>query len=495
MDRSDAYDLLHRGAVALAEVEANGMRIDVDYLDKAIATTATRIRNLEGNLRGCEEYRLQRRRYGQATNLGSRSQLAAVLFEDLGHEPLTTTTTGRPQLDEVMLEKIGTKYAKGFLRLEKLYKLHGTYLLGVRREVEGGFLHTFFGLHLVRSYRGQSDSPNLQNIPIRDPVQGKIIRQAFIPRKSHAIVEIDYSGIEVRVACALSADPKLTYDTTEGDMHRDMAAECYMLDAADVLKPVRQNAKGGFVFAEFYGDWYKQVTKNLWDGVERYKLMTPDGRSLYDHLADHGIRSRGECDPQGEAVKGTFEYHIKAVEDRFWGKRFVVYHAKRAQWVEEYRRQGYIDIVTGFRCNGPMNKNQVMNYHIQGPAFHCLLWSLTRLVSEIRHRHMGTKVTGQIHDSIIADVPLGELDDYLALARDITTRQLLEAWDWITLPLEVEAEMATTNWYEKKKVEPHNVVVKTANCETVCVACGGTGRNSKGGLCIPCQVIKGDPDA
>lgn len=455
MNRADGYNLMHRGAMALAEVEANGMRIDVPYLDDAIATTKERIKNLQENLRDCEEYRLQRRRYGQNTNLTSREQLGTVLFKDMGHAPLNTTATGKAQLDETMLERIGTRYTKGFMRLEKLNKLYSTYLLAVRREVEGEYLHAFFGLHLVRSYRGQSDSPNLQNIPVRDPIQGKIIRQAFIPRPGRAIVEIDYGSIEVMVACALSGDPKLTYDAIEGDMHRDMAAECYLLDKDEVTKATRQNAKGGFVFAEFYGDWYKKVAQNLWDGIERYHLATPDGCSLYDHLANrHGITKRGACDPSaGDPVKGTFEHHIKQVEDRFWNKRFKVYHAKRKAWLESYKRDGYIDLVTGFRCHGPMTKNQIINYPIQGPAFHCLLWSLINIVAETKRRRMGALVIGQIHDSIIADVPLGEVDDYLALARDITTKRLREEWRWVTVPLRVEAEMSDVNWHEKKPVQ------------------------------------------
>lgn len=454
MNRIDGYNLLHKGVLALAEVEANGMRIDIPYLDKAIEETTARIKHLEGKLRECEEYRLQRRQFGQRINLTSRDQLAAVLFGRMGYEPLSTTGTGKAQLDEVMLEHVGTKYAKGFLRLEKLNKLLSTYLWGVRNEVEGDLLHAFFGLHLVRSYRGQSDSPNLQNIPVRDPIQGKIIRRAFIPRPGNAIIEVDYSSLEVMVACALSGDQRLTFDAVEGDMHRDMAAECYKLDTKDVTKPTRQTAKGGFVFAEFYGDWYQEVCKNLWDGVERGNLATPAGVPLYEHMRAMGIRGRGECDPQKkEPAKGTFEAHIKAVENRFWNKRFKVYNQKRRDWVEEYKRQGYIDVVTGFRCCGPMSRNQVMNYHIQGPAFHCLLWSLIRLQEEIERRHMGALITGQIHDSIVADVPLAEVDDYLALVFDITTRQLLEEWDWITVPLSVEAEMATTNWHEKQEVK------------------------------------------
>jgi len=454
VNQADAYQLLHQGAICLAEVESNGMRIDVPYLDRTIVAVAARIKHLEGKLRGCKEYTLQRRRYGLKTSLGSRDQLAAVLFNDLGHEPLDRTPTGKPKLDEAMLERVGSRYTKAFLRLEKLLKLHGTYLLGVRREVaEDGMLHSFFGLHLVRSFRGQSDSPNLQNIPVRDPIQGKVIRQAFIPRDGHAIVEVDFSSLEVMVACALSGDPRLTYDATEGDMHRDMAAECYKLEPGQVTKGTRFNAKGGFVFSQFYGDWFKACAKNLWDGIRRDKLTTKNGQCLYDHLAVQGITQRGACDPdERHAQPGTFEAHIQAVENRFWNERFKVYKAWREAQVVQYKRLGYVDLVTGFRCHGPMSKNQVMNYPIQGPAFHCLLWSMIRLRHEIQRQRMGVKLICQIHDSVVADVPLAVLDDYLYLVNDITTRQLQARWDWITVPFKVEAEVATTNWWEKKVV-------------------------------------------
>ncbi len=455
MNRIDGYNLMHAGAVALSEVEANGMRIDIPYLTRTTAEIYERIKNLESKLRGCEEYRLQRRRYGQNTNLTSRDQLGAVLFADMGNTALAQTATGKAQLDETMLEKIGSKYTAGFLRLEKLNKLHGTYLTGILRECEGDFVHAFFGLHLVRSYRGQSDSPNLQNIPIRDPIQGPLIRRAFIPRPGCRIVEIDYSGAEVRVACSLSGDDKLTYDVLEGDMHRDMAAECFLLEKDQVTKPLRQSVKGGFVFAEFYGDWYKQVCKNLWEAVDRHHLTTPDGKSLFVHLAARGITERGACDnTAGDPRKGTFEAHIKAVEDRFWNKRFKVYHAKRRSWIEDYKKKGYIDIATGYRCLGPMSKNQVMNYHIQGPAFHCLLWSLVHILAETKRRKMGAKIIGQIHDSLLADVPENEVHDYIALSRDIATKKLQAAWSWVTVPMEVEVETASTNWFEKSKYTP-----------------------------------------
>lgn len=453
-DMADGYRLLHEGALALSEVEVAGFRVDLPYLDAEIKRTEAAIKRYRDKLRTSKVYAAQRRRYGQKTKLQSRDQLATVLYNDMGYSSDRRTATGKHKLDEAALEQIDHPYAKAFLRLESMCKLHSTYLLGVRSEVgNDGRVHGFFNLNTVRSFRGSADGPNLQNMPVRDPMQGKAIRQAFIPSPGHVLVEIDYSSVEVMVACALSGDPKLTYDATEGDMHRDMAAECFMLRTDQVAKPVRQAAKGGFVFAEFYGDWYKQVARNLWDSIHRGSLVTADGVPLHDHMAAAGVQSLGACDTKAEPVPGTFEHHIKSVEDRFWNQRFLVYHKWRQQQVAAYQANGYIDLATGFRCFGPMTKNQIINYPIQGPSFHCLLWSLTRLVRALSKRKARTKVVCQIHDSIIADVHKDELPMYMDLARDIMTVQVRKHFKWLTVPLSIEAEASDVNWHSKQKLE------------------------------------------
>jgi DNA polymerase I-like protein with 3'-5' exonuclease and polymerase domains len=68
---------------------------------------------------------------------------------------------------------------------------------------------------------------------------------------------------------------------------------------------------------------------------------------------------------------------------------------------------------------------------------------------------MKTLIIGQIHDSIVADVPAEELEDFLELANYIMTVRLPEAWDWINVPLEIEAEVAPLNgsWADKKEMK------------------------------------------
>src|SRR5437870_2004754 len=79
----DAYHLLHNGSIALATVEANGIRVDVDYLNRTTEKIGRKIKRLQNLLREDETYRLWHRAYGEKTNLGSREQLAHILFDKI----------------------------------------------------------------------------------------------------------------------------------------------------------------------------------------------------------------------------------------------------------------------------------------------------------------------------------------------------------------------------------------------------------------------------
>lgn len=470
-----AYQLLHDGSIALAQAERVGMRIDVDYLDRTISSEAAWIRDRSNAMMQHDVWRWWRRRWGDKANLGSREQLAEVLFGKggMGYKPhhytdgteySGTADEGKSfGADEGNLERLDLDFAKDYIELQSHLQMKNTFLFNIRRHVEAdGLLHPFFNLHTVRTFRSSGSEPNFQNIPIRDPVLGKTIRQAFIPRSpDHVLVELDYAQIEVRVSACYNHDQKLIYDVLHGDMHRDMAAECFMLAKDQVSKPARQTAKGGFVFAEFYGDWYKKVCKNLWDDILRQKLATKDGVPLYEHLARQGITRLGACDPQRDPVPGTFEHHIKKVEDRFWNERYRTYTQWKKDWYAAYKRQGYFNLYTGFLCQGVYSRNDVINYPVQGAAFHCLLWSLIRITKRLLKERWRSHVIGQIHDSIVADVHRSELPAFLEMAREIMTTLLMDHWHWLhECPVEVEAEACPLGgtWYDKKAVDFNNVV-------------------------------------
>lgn len=452
----EAYKLFHEGTIALAECEANGLRINTDYLLRQEDRLSMKIANMEATLRGDSLFRTMRKRFGVKTNLGSRDQLAFIIYDVLETPCTQRTKTGQPSVDDAVLQQVDHPFIQGFAKLEKLRKIRSTYVRGILRETLDGYLHPIFGLNTTRTYRSSSEKPNFQNIPIRDPKMGKLVRSAFIARDGHCLIETDFSGIEVCIAACYHKDPvmiRYIEDPTK-DMHRDMAAQCYMIKPEQVSKQARYCAKNMFVFPEFYGDWYKSCASSLWAAIDKMSLEV-EGTSLKDHLQECGIKRLGKCDPKGRPVAGTFEAHLQKVEDDFWNRRFRVYGAwKRKAW-KQYLETGGFSMLSGFYCSGVYNRKEVINYRVQGAAFHCLLWSLIQLSKEIRRRGMKAKLVGQIHDSILADVPENEVEDYLQLAKEIMTERLVAHWKWIIVPLKIEAEVTPVggSWYEKKAME------------------------------------------
>ena len=372
---------------------------------------------------------------------------------------LRLSVHGRPDVQKIL----GHNYYK-LLRLYKLYRIDsrrrwgnqfGSFVPGNHQitriewrnveedvyDIEVEDSHNFIANEIC--VHNSSASPNFQNIPIRDPDVAKLIRRAFIPRLGHQLGGVDYAAIEVKISAAYHQDPvMLEYiNNSEKDMHRDMAMECYLLEQSHVTKQIRYCAKNKFVFPQFYGDWYKSCARSLWDAIPAMKLVRTDGMSLKEHLHEQGIRSYQE-----------FENHIRKVEDRFWNDRFRVYERWKDRWLKQYERSGKIHMLTGFTCSGVMQKNQVINYPVQGVAFHCLLWSLIRLHGWMKERGLRSRIVGQIHDEITMDNHAEEMGVVLRQARQIMCEDIRKEWKWIATPLEISAEFGgkDESWYLKK---------------------------------------------
>jgi DNA polymerase I-like protein with 3'-5' exonuclease and polymerase domains len=106
-----------------------------------------------------------------------------------------------------------------------------------------------------------------------------------------------------------------------------------------------------------------------------------------------------------------------------------------------------------------MRKNSVLNYAVQGAAFHCLLWTLIEVDKWLRKENLHTKIIGQIHDALILDVHPKELEQVGYQVKKIATIDLPAAWDWIIVPLAIDAELcpvdgsyATKKDYELPKI-------------------------------------------
>jgi uracil-DNA glycosylase family 4 len=437
----------HLGAKALMDAEHNGIRIDTEYCHKQDKHLKRKMAYLEQRILEYPEVQYWKRTYGRKFKLKSDTQLAHVLFDHMQLESKKKTSGGGKSVDKEALAYFADSvpFVKDLLQIRKLKKLRD-YLKAILRETVDGYLHPSFNLHTVDTYRSSSSNINFQNIPKRDKEGQKIVRRAIIPRDGHFILEIDYSGVEVKIACCYHKDPtmKRYIEDKTTDMHRDMSEECFLLPREEVSKDIRDITKNKYVFPEFYGDYFEAVAKNMWDSIDLYDLKTESKVPLKEHLKKKGIKNLKQ-----------FTDHIQNVEEDFWNKRFKVYQEWKDEQLERYQKDGYVDLYTGFRCGGYMRKNQVINYPVQGAAFHCLLWSFIKISMIARKEKWRSKIIGQIHDSIVIDCHPSEFRYICKLARKIMCQDIREEWDWIIVPLEVGIDRSPVNksWYEKKEIK------------------------------------------
>lgn len=450
------YDLMLNGAKTLARMTRNGIKVDIGHYEREQVVIQ---KEMDSQLRLIEkEYGgIWRKRHRIETNYTSPDQLADVIFNGLGRTSKQLTGTGKNSTSaENLQEHSDLPLVQYYLKYQKLQKLKSTYIKNILNEQVDGFLHPFFNLHTVVTYRSSSSNPNFQNMPIRDPYAGKVIRTGLVARPGHRLVEVDYSGAEVRVGACYHKDPTMIeyINDPKKDMHRDMAGEVYMTPVESVSKQMRQTAKGGFVFAQFYGSGYVQCAENLWDAA--INLFDDNGVCCMDTLnMVGGISKLGPLDYEAKPKKGTFVRHMRDVVNSFWNDRFPDYQ----KWKEEvwgyYLKKCRIEFLTGFVIQDKiMKKNQVINTPVQGAAFHCLLWSIIVLQEYLDKYKMKAKLVGQIHDSIIADVPDDELEDFLVLIDWVMTRRIKKAYKWLIVPMEIEAEVSPVGgcWADKQEV-------------------------------------------
>jgi len=435
-----------KGSEALTVVQHNGMRIDMDLLKIYWGRITKKIDRCLVQLKQFPEYK---KWDGKSTiNLGSEKDLSRLLYKVLKYElpeGCESSKTGAKAL-----EKIGTKFTLAILPYRKFLKIRDTYMAQFKREEVDGIVRGFFNLNIAATFRSSMNSPNLQNQPVRGP-EAKWVRDLVVPRKGNRLLEYDYKGVEVCLSACVHKDPqmiKYIKDETT-DMHGDMSNEILLLDQEssvieEVLKKykkfLRGRIKNTFVFPTFYGSTTKpderlgqtvgNITRNIWEDLPNI---------VKKHLKENGIKS----------IK-QFQKHMENVEWKFWNERFEVYNQWKREVYDQYKKDGYVELLTGFRCYGPLKFTEATNYPIQGPAFHVLLNTLINSHKKVLEISGRSVIIGQVHDCLLIDCHPDDEDavDKIVFEEGIT--KPMAKWDWITVPLQIEKERSAVNgtWSE-----------------------------------------------
>ena len=423
LSKNDVLDKLYRELELplipiLVEMELAGVTLDTGILDDLdeqlngeIATVTTQIFEDAGH-----EF-----------NIGSPKQLSGVLFDQL-ELPKTRKTSQGYSTDAQQMERLVDAHpiVNRVLQWRELTKLRSTYVESLPNEVHEstGRVHTDYNQTVAATGRLSSESPNLQNIPVRTE-QGRQIRAAFVakpweeltPDAEVNFVSADYSQIELRVLAHLSEDDGLINAFRNGeDIHAATASGAYGVSINDVQPEMRRVAKM-MNFGVIYG------------------------------LSAHGLSQRS----------GMERRDAQAFIDAYFGR-----FERVAQWIEETKEstkeQCYDETLMGRRSYLPeinsrnfqrrnAAERMAVNMPVQGTAADVMKRAMIELDEALHKRELRSRMLLQVHDELIFEVPSEEIDSLADILREIMPAALD-----LVVPLNIEVKSAR-NWRDLEPLQ------------------------------------------
>jgi DNA polymerase-1 len=290
------------------------------------------------------------------------------------------------------------------MEYRELFKLEGTYLdtLPATVNPETGRIHTSFAQTVAATGRLSSSDPNLQNIPIRREL-GRDIRRGFVPRKGWKLLSADYSQIELRLLAHLSHDPAFVGAFQRGgDIHRETAAIIFGVPLEQVTKDMRARAKT-INFATIYGQGAHALSRQL-------KIPNAEARMFIETYFE---RFRG--------VKDYLDSRVDFARDHGYVETIF----KRRRYVPELAERNFNIRAFGERV--------AQNAPIQGSAADLIKIAMIRIHDALRGGTLNAKMLLQVHDELVFEVPVPELEEVTALVR-----REMEGAAELSVPLVVE---------------------------------------------------------
>ena len=351
---------------------------------------------------------------GMEFNVGSPKQLGDVLFNRMNLPKPVKYGKGRMISTAVdVLEELAENHpvARMVLDYRQLTKLKSTYVDALPALINSatGRVHTTFGQTGTATGRLSSANPNLQNIPIRTEL-GRGIRAAFIAEPGHVLITADYSQIELRLLAHFSGDSLLVDAFRRGDdIHTLTASQVFGVPPLMVTADHRRQAKV-VNFGIVYGLSPFGLSQNL-------GISTSEAKQFIDNYFEKyaGVR---------RYIDGTLE------------------EARRTMKVKTLfgRVRPMPDINSKNSLQRGFAERTAVNTPLQGTAADLIKIAMIRIDQAIRERDLKSRMTLQVHDELVFEVPEAEVDIMRSLIREY-----MEKVHDLEVPLLVEIGVGS-NW-------------------------------------------------
>ena len=399
------YDIEMPLMQVLAQMECNGVTIDVESLRQSSISMTEQLVNIEQEI-----YKLA----GYKFNVSSPKQVGELIFEHLKIvDKGRKTKTGQYSTSEEVLESLRGKHEiiDKILEYRGFKKLLTTYIdaLPALINPRTGKIHTSYNQTVTATGRLSSSNPNLQNIPIRDE-EGREIRKAFVGDEGCVFFSADYSQIELRLMAHLSQDKNMLEAFNSGqDIHAATAAKIYKVPLEEVTKDMRRKAKTAN-FGIIYGI-------SVFGLAERLNIPRSEAKEL---------------------IEGYFETYpqIKAYMDN------CILQAQKNGYVETlFGRKRFLpdinsrnSVVRGFA------ERNAINAPIQGTAADIIKIAMVNIHRKFIENGLKSQMTLQVHDELNFNV----YQDELYMVKHIVVSEMQSAIK-LSVPLIAECGVGD-NW-------------------------------------------------
>ena len=390
----------------LREMEAAGVRFDVNKLHEAEATLTAELKELEQRI-----YELA----GETFNINSPKQVGELLFDKLKLDPKAKKSrTGQYSTSEEVLVALKERHAivGVILEFRALSKLISTYISALPGYIaEDGKIHTTYNQTVTATGRLSSSNPNLQNLPIRSE-RGKLIREAVIPDEGCLFLSADYSQIELRLLAHMSKDEHLLHAFRSGqDIHAATAARIFR-------KPIEEISKD-----------------------ERRKAKTANFGIIYG-ISAFGLAQQLDC-PRAEARQ--------LIDDYFAAFPGVIQYIEKQKEIARERgfaetlfgRKRYLpDILSNNATVRSFAERNAVNAPIQGTAADIIKIAMVAIHRRLKEEDLKAQMIMQVHDELNFNVPEAEVER----VREIVVSEMQNAVH-LSIPLIADCGVGK-NWLE-----------------------------------------------
>jgi len=259
---------------------------------------------------------------GREFNLDSPSQLADVLFLDLGISTLKSKRgkSGHFSTSAEILDKLSEVHPIIPLLLDyrEQRKFQTTYLDVIPNLVDSktNRLHSSFEQTGTATGRLSSNNPNLQNIPkeLIDKENGLGLRHTFIAEEGYSLISFDYSQIEIRVIAYLTGEEKLieAFERDE-DIHQKTASLVNHLPESEVTDKLRNAAKA-LNFGIIYGMSSFGFSKSTAMDEREAKVFIDNYLKEFPEIAEYMQKTKIFAEKEGyvETIFGRRRYTKEA---------------------------------------------------------------------------------------------------------------------------------------------------------------------------------------